>query len=271
MVLINKKVQAAPLHHRKRQANHHKRSKTYEKSYWPYLPMLMIAGLAVLVNVVWTSFDRNQSTVLGASTGLTSLQLLADTNQSRDSTNYWSHTAPDGTQPWSFADKAGYQYQALGENLAYGFVGSDDVVRGWLNSQEHRTNMLDPAYQDVGFGVIQAADYQGKGPQTIVVAMYGRRTEAVTMGVQRNDTLLPARQISRVELAAPNTLPGLLFIVITASAGAAALFIFRHTRFVHKAVVHSEAFIIKHHKLDMLAITVVALGVLLTRTAGFIH
>lgn len=296
MVLVNKKEQAAPLHHRKRQGSHHKRSKTYEKSYWPYLPLLAIAGVAMLLNVAWTSLDRNQTSVLGASTGLTNLQLLSDTNQSREeqgigslrlnsrlaaaaqakaqdmaSTNYWSHTAPDGRQPWSFAEGAGYQYQALGENLAYGFVGSDDVVDGWLNSQAHRANMLDPAYQDVGFGVIQAADFQDKGSQTIVVAMYGRRTEAVAMATQRSDTILPARQVSRVELVAANAVPGILSIVIVASTAAAAVFIFRHSRFIHRAVVHSEAFIVRHRRMDIMVVSIIAVGILLTRTAGFIH
>ncbi len=297
MVLVNKKQQVAPMHHRKRQGNHHKRSKVYEKSYWPYLPLLAVAGVAMLVNVIWTNLDRSQASVLGTSTGLTNLQLLADTNQSREqqgigslrlnsrlavaaqakaqnmaSNDYWSHTAPDGRQPWSFVKQAGYQYQALGENLAYGFVGSDDVVNGWLNSQEHRANMLDPAYQDVGFGVIQAADYQQKGPQTIVVAMYGRRTEAVAMATQSGDNrLLPARQISRVELVAANAVPGILSIVIVASTAAAALFIFRHSRYLHRAVVYSEVFIVKHRRLDLVVISVIAIGALLTRTAGFIH
>lgn len=296
MVLINKKQQTAPLHHRKRQGSHHKRNKTYEKSYWPYLPLLAITGMAILVNVIWTSLDRNQASVLGASTGLTNLQLLSVTNQSRElqsigslrlnsqlaaaaqtkaqdmvSDNYWSHISPDGSQPWNFAKQAGYHYQALGENLAYGFIGSDDVINGWLNSQEHRANMLDPAYQDVGFGVVQAANYQSKGAQTVVVAMYGRRTEAAAMATQYSDTFLPARQISRVELIASNAVPGILSIVIVAATLAAAVFIFRHSRFLHRAVVHSEAFIIKHHRLDIVAVGIIALGVLSTRTAGFIH
>src|SRR3989338_5348120 len=34
---------------------------------------------------------------------------------------YFSHISPDGTSPWQWIQKAGYQYQRAGENLAVNF------------------------------------------------------------------------------------------------------------------------------------------------------
>lgn len=86
--------------------------------------------------------------------------------------DYWAHVAPDGTQPWYFFQTAGYGYSRAGENLAYGFMNSQSTIDGWMNSPSHRANILGD-YVDVGFGVVNAPNYQGSGNQTIVVAHYG--------------------------------------------------------------------------------------------------
>jgi uncharacterized protein YkwD len=83
--------------------------------------------------------------------------------------NYWSHNDPSGKEPWRFIDAAGYRYEASGENLAYGFWTSSEVVGGWMNSPTHRNNLLDPKYVDVGFGICISDNYLGAGKQTIVV------------------------------------------------------------------------------------------------------
>lgn len=85
--------------------------------------------------------------------------------------DYWAHNAPDGTTPWYFFDQAGYDYSKAGENLAYGFDTSQDAINGWAGSPGHRDNMLGE-YNDVGFGIVDGATYQG-GPNTAVVAHYG--------------------------------------------------------------------------------------------------
>jgi cell division septation protein DedD len=86
--------------------------------------------------------------------------------------NYWSHDTPDGQSPWTFFTAAGYEYQTAGENLAYGFDTSLNTVNAWMNSPGHRANILNTTYTEVGFGIANAADYQGTGPETIVVAEY---------------------------------------------------------------------------------------------------
>lgn len=88
--------------------------------------------------------------------------------------DYWAHVSPDGTEPWYFFNQAGYSYSNAGENLAYGFMSSQATVDGWMNSASHRANILG-GYYDIGFGIVNTANYQSSGEQTIVVAHYGVR------------------------------------------------------------------------------------------------
>lgn len=108
--------------------------------------------------------------------------------------NYWSHVAPDGTQPWYFFDQAGYVYRTAGENLAYGFTNSQATVDAWMNSSSHRANILGD-YVDVGFGIVNGPSYQG-GQNTVVVAHYGTRQAAPA-------PVAPAAPVSPPAPAAP--------------------------------------------------------------------
>lgn len=113
-----------------------------------------------------------------AANGLAPLALNAQLNNSAQAkaqhmiaNNYWSHVAPDGTQPWYFFQSSGYNYVGAGENLAYGFMNGSDVTTAWMNSAGHRANIVG-AYSDVGFGIASGTSYQG-GENTVVVAHYG--------------------------------------------------------------------------------------------------
>lgn len=169
-----------------------------KNNYRPHL--IRWRGLAIFATVALLaqcSFNLVQTgSVLGRATTISSNQLLDDTNAARHQhglaslkenakldhaarlkaedmfhQQYWAHTAPNGTQPWSWFDQAGYTYVSAGENLAKGFHTSAGTVTGWMNSQEHRENILKPAYKDVGFATVQG---MLNGEQTtLVVALYG--------------------------------------------------------------------------------------------------
>src|SRR5205807_2075366 len=51
------------------------------------------------------------------------------------------------------ADYAGYEYSALGENIAYGFQGAADVMNAWMNSPGHRANILQSMFTQTGISV----------------------------------------------------------------------------------------------------------------------
>ncbi|MDI9934715.1 CAP domain-containing protein [Rhodococcus sp. IEGM 1351] len=56
--------------------------------------------------------------------------------------NYWAHTSPSGVTPWSFIEKAGYEYSHAGENLAKAYPDDAALVQAWMDSQTHRKNVL---------------------------------------------------------------------------------------------------------------------------------
>jgi hypothetical protein len=93
--------------------------------------------------------------------------------------NYWSHYAPDGTSPWSFFSKSGYKYNYAGENLARNFSTSAGVMSGWMASQGHKENILNPKYSDLGVAVVNGK-MDGKDT-TLVVAMYAQPADSANI------------------------------------------------------------------------------------------
>ena len=194
MAVAVKQKPKTTIHHKRRTGTHQKRNEHFAKTYWPYLPIALIVGVGIVVNSLVM-----QSGVLSYATNMTHDGLLAQTNTQRTQNSlgalalnstlnqaaqakaedmvtrdYWSHNTPDGKEPWVFITATGYQYQAAGENLAYGFTDSAGAVTGWMNSPGHRANILNSNYSEVGFGIANSPDYQQHGEQTIVVAMYAR-------------------------------------------------------------------------------------------------
>ncbi|MFD0415329.1 CAP domain-containing protein [Streptomyces sp. NPDC127108] len=65
---------------------------------------------------------------------------------------FYSHTAPDGSEPWHRAAAAGSAHRAVGENIACGQRSAAEVVEGWMNSPGHRANILKPTFTHLGVG-----------------------------------------------------------------------------------------------------------------------
>lgn len=301
-----------PAHHKKRVGRHHKHSKQYLSHYWPYLPMLVIVGLGLVVNSIWSAHN-----VLGAQTDFSSDSLLASTNADRAldkeapltinaqlaaaaqakandlvTKDYWAHNSPTGTTPWDFITAAGYQYQAAGENLAYGFNNASQTVIGWMNSPEHRANILNTSYQNVGFGVASSPNYQGKGPETVVVAEYGDPIAATpvsfnspvptaanattgTAGATDSNVLanrdINAQPVARIQLLTGGQASWSLFAVSVVASSALLIFIIRHGLGIRKLAVEGEVFIMHHPMLDIAVVFVFTAGFILTRGTGVIR
>ena len=63
--------------------------------------------------------------------------------------NYLSHENLEGKMVW----EGTYQYTYAGENIAHGYSNAYDVARAWLNSEEHKANLLSTNFTQVGYGV----------------------------------------------------------------------------------------------------------------------
>lgn len=196
MVLVSKPKRSGSVQHKRRHGHHHKHSHDYLRPYWPYLPIALMVATGIFVSNLWGAAQSNvlsyatNTSISGlqtstnaerAANGLGALALNSVLNQAAQAKandmaarDYWSHNTPEGNPPWVFFTNAGYEYETAGENLAYGFDDSDDTVTAWMNSPGHRANILNTTYQEIGFGMANSSNYQGTGPQTIVVAMYAK-------------------------------------------------------------------------------------------------
>lgn len=63
---------------------------------------------------------------------------------------YFDHRQPDGSVPADRATRAGYAWRAVGENIASGQRGVDEVVASWLDSPGHCANIMNPAFTEMG-------------------------------------------------------------------------------------------------------------------------
>jgi len=64
----------------------------------------------------------------------------------------------------------GYRYSEVGENLARGYDDPNLVIEGWLNSPEHKQNMLKSNYKEVGVTVLEGL-FQGNNGNIIVLLL----------------------------------------------------------------------------------------------------
>lgn len=287
-----------PVPRKKRAGQHHRKNQRYLKHYWPYLPMLLIVGAGLLLNSFW---PHNVS-VLGAHNDISPSQLLVDTNNQRSvagdtaltlnaqltaaaqakandmvSRNYWSHDTPTGQAPWSFVSAAGYSYRTAGENLAYGFSNADQVISGWMNSPEHRANVLNQGYTEVGFASATSHNYVGQGAETIVVAMYASPGDVTTAAapvqtgppISTDAASLAARPVSRISsVSASQTL--LPMFVASLSSIALVVFVTRHSRFLHRSLIRGEGFALAHPLFDIALVVVITAGVVLSQASAYV-
>lgn len=178
--------------------------------------LLLVISLQVGYNIGTTG------SVLGQEENISSSDLLADTNARRTERQlqplqiseqlnqaaflkaqdmlqkqYWAHTSPDGIQPWKWLGDVGYNYIHAGENLAKNFRSADAVTTAWMNSSEHRANVLNSNYDQVGFAVVDGT-MDGR-PISLVVAMYASEAApAVVAGANTDFTPAQARPVNFV-------------------------------------------------------------------------
>ena len=297
----------------KRYGHHQKQTSHFLKTYWPYMPLTLIISSMLLLSAGMHRVGRG---VLSYATSVTAQRLLIDTNQQRSDNNvaalklndelsaaaqakandmaarnYWAHNTPDGNPPWVFIDKAGYHYEKAGENLAYGFANSDDTVVGWMNSPPHRENLLDSSFSDVGFGYANVQNYQNKGPETIVVAMYGEPRISLapspitsTPIVSQNSAISTlaavtskpsaephAQNIAVSEVLAGRQLPWVNALIITVALGGLLVLLLKHSLNLRRTLLKGERFALHHPLFDITVVSFLGLCIMLTHAAGVIR
>jgi uncharacterized protein YkwD len=289
-------------HRKQRLGKHHRRGKEYHSIYWPYIPILFLLAGAFFFSQYIVPMQRD---VLAFATSMSRNGLLDETNRQRErfnaaplrlnsnlseaaqakaedmaSRNYWSHTTPDGKQPWVFIEKYDYQYSKAGENLAYGFLNPRETVAGWMNSPSHRDNLLDYDFRDVGFGYVNIDNYQNNGNQTVVVALYGT-TENIPLVASENksepqpsintspETPQPVNRLQAIGGDRFNTWHAFGLGII---GGTSAMGLFAsHGIRLRKLIGNGKNFALHHPLLDVCLITTLLLCAFLLQTIGHIQ
>ena len=189
-----------PLHARMRGHAKHVLVPHKANDYRPHLirvhGLIAVLVVALLAQVMYGFTTTGDLSVLGRVSNIQTADLLVDTNAEREkaglgdleinaqlsdaaflkaqnmfSEQYWAHVSPSGIQPWKWFGDVSYNYSYAGENLAKNYPTADATVKAWMGSTTHRENILQGAYKDVGFAVVDG-ELNGQ-PTTLVVALYG--------------------------------------------------------------------------------------------------
>ena len=80
-----------------------------------------------------------------------------DHNRDMIDNNFFDHTGSNGSTPSERACSRGYEPYGwgacyVGENIGGGYSSPTSVFNGWMGSQGHRDNMLNPDYREIGVG-----------------------------------------------------------------------------------------------------------------------
>jgi uncharacterized protein YkwD len=97
---------------------------------------------------------------------------------------YFEHNSHDGTAFWKrigrWYGSGGYGYWSVGENLLWSSpdVSAAGALQLWMNSPEHRANILAPRWREIGVAAVHLGSAPGTYdnlPVTIVTTDFGVR------------------------------------------------------------------------------------------------
>ncbi|HEU0266277.1 MAG TPA: CAP domain-containing protein [Candidatus Saccharimonadaceae bacterium] len=236
--------------------------------------LFIVVALALGIPALTNQFSTGS--VLGAADSVTPNAIFADTNSVRQAHglaaltasqqlstaandkahdmithDYWAHVSPTGVTPWHWFDVVGYDYSAAGENLAKNFDTSAGVMSAWMASPEHRANILDSRYTNVGIAVVHGVE--NDQPIELVVAEYGEPAAASTLISSASSTVLAATSTpltpwQRFQVALNSLSPAVvLSIVILLIAVAVALVAHTYRDRIPKHALRMRVY--RHHAL----------------------
>ena len=164
-------------------------------------------GVAAVVSAILVEL-ANGDRVANALGSLTVNPRLVEAAQAKANDmaarGYFAHASPEGLDSWYWFEKAGYEYDYAGENLAMDFSDSGAVERAWMASPTHRDNILNGKYTEIGIATADGV-YLGR-TTTFVVQMFG--ASSIALAEEGNSASAPA-YAAREEPLEPSTPPAL--------------------------------------------------------------
>ncbi|MBB4823231.1 uncharacterized protein YkwD [Sporosarcina luteola] len=71
---------------------------------------------------------------------------------------YFAHLSPTYGSVGKMLDTFKYSWTAYGENIAKGYTSPESAVEGWMDSKNHRDNLLQSKFKNIGAGYATDAD-----------------------------------------------------------------------------------------------------------------
>lgn len=71
--------------------------------------------------------------------------------------DFFAHVNPDGEDPGDRITQAGYEWGSYGENIAAGYRTPRLAMEGWMQSEGHCENVLNPGFTELGVGITALA------------------------------------------------------------------------------------------------------------------
>ena len=68
--------------------------------------------------------------------------------------NFFSHTGSNGSGLGQRVDATGYAWSSVGENIAAGYPTMNAVVDGWMASEGHCANLMNPNFNEFGLACV---------------------------------------------------------------------------------------------------------------------
>ena len=110
-------------------------------------------SLAIYARTVASEINRER-----AANGLAPLKFCDVLNEAaivraKECATLFDHIRPDGSSCFTVLDNANVPYYSAGENIAYGQKTPQAVMYSWMNSPDHKKNILSKDFEYVGVGV----------------------------------------------------------------------------------------------------------------------
>jgi hypothetical protein len=114
----------------------------------------------------------------------------AEHSQNMAMHDFFGHQGMDRSSPWDRIEAVGYDtWTLLAENVAGGYATPQEVVEAWLDSPDHRANMLNADLREAGAGYFFEAEdtYPGEawGYQHYWTLNMGARWDAYPVVIER--------------------------------------------------------------------------------------
>lgn len=114
---------------------------------------------------------------------------------------YFAHVSPFGEQASDIAQRVGYRYKIIGENIASGhFFTNQKVIDGWMQSPGHRKNILSTEVEELGAAIIKG---KMDGEETwIAVQIFGLQSREISKPIctAPSQTLFREIEVKKTEL-----------------------------------------------------------------------